>query len=95
MASGDTMLVRMRASSAGWADGDFYRVLDYHGYQLVRHARHGAIFRHPVLDSHPDPKVRQIMIPKGRELPGYVTGKVLASVDALLRVQSEQEEPQE
>lgn len=88
MASGDELLARMLQTPSGWNDRDFHRVLEYYGYALVRHARHGAIFRHPDLASHPDQSVRQLMIPSGRELPRYVARKVVKSVQALLELQN-------
>lgn len=83
MASGETLLERMRQSRVGYSDRDFFRLLEYYGYELDRHARHGAIYRHAELRGHPNPNVRQLMIPKGNSLPAYVAGKVIASIDVL------------
>lgn len=88
MPSGEELLERMRRTKTGHADRDFFRVLEYYGYNLARHARHGAIYRHPRLAQHPDPNVRQLMIPKGRSLPDYVAGKVVASIDALMQLEN-------
>lgn len=83
MASGETLLAKMRASDVGHGQGDFSRVLEYYGFVNVRPARHGLIYRHPDLAQHADPSVRQLMIPTGRDLPGYVAKKVVRAVDAL------------
>ena len=86
MASGEALLEKMRASAQGYGQSDFFRVLEYYGFTRVRPARHGAIYRHPALAAHPDPSVRQLMIPTGTDLPGYVARKVVRAVDALLEL---------
>lgn len=83
MASGEALLAKMRASGVGHGQSDFCRVLEYYGFINVRPARHGLIYRHPDLAQHPDPSVRQLMIPTGRDLPRYVAQKVVRAVDAL------------
>lgn len=84
MASGKELFDRMRRTKTGYGDRDFHRVLLYYGFTLSRRARHGAIFRHPDLSNHENPRVRQVMIPTGRSLPAYVAGKVVACIEALL-----------
>jgi hypothetical protein len=88
MSSGPKLLEQMRATKAGWAERDFSSVLEYYGCEVQRHARHGAIFRHPLLASHPDLEVRRdfayVMIPKSRSSKEYVAENLIRSVDALL-----------
>lgn len=87
MASGASLLERMKATPYGYGGSDFFRVLEYYGFRRVRGTRHGVIFRHPALSAHPDPSVRQLLIPNGTDLPDYVTRKVVRAIAALLETQ--------
>lgn len=89
MASGEKLLERMRASQTDHGQSDFFRVLEYYGFQHVRSARHGAIYRHPDLSDHADPSIRQLMIPNGTNLPPYVARKVVKAIDALAEARGE------
>ena len=93
MASGETLLERIRATHAGHSTQDFCRLLEYFGYEHVRDGRHGPIFRHPLLARHPSPDVRMrlamLQIPRGRALRPYVARKVLSSIDALKALEQE------
>lgn len=86
--SGAKDLEKMRRTKAGWGESDFFRVLEYYDYDLVRQVRHGTMYRHKELAEHPDLYVRQnlarVIIPKGRQLKEFVAEEVIASVDALL-----------
>jgi hypothetical protein len=87
MASGPKLLDRIRRTRSGHSERDFFSVLRYYGYQKVREANHGSIWRHDTLASHPDPAVRslsRVMIPKGSETKTYVAEQVVTSVDTLL-----------
>lgn len=83
----------MRRSPAGHSQRDFCTVLEYYGYTLVRHVRHGAMYRHPELAAHSDVEVRRslarVVVPKGDELKDYVAEEVIASVDFLLSTRNE------
>ena len=88
LSAGADLLDRLRRTKCGYSQDDFTVGLIDLGYELVREARHGKIFRHPILASHPNLDVRmrnaQILIPKGRELKEYVAREVLASVEILM-----------
>lgn len=90
MASGEALLEKVRASPHGHSQSDFFRLLEYYGFIQVRFARHGAIYRHPDLSSHQNPSVRQLMIPNGTDLPGYVGRKVVRAVDELVKIQEKE-----
>jgi hypothetical protein len=83
MASGEALFEKIKATPHGHGQGDFFRVLAYYGFRHVRDARHGGIFRHDQLSDHPDPSVRQLMIPRGTDLPPYVARKVVRAIEAL------------
>lgn len=94
MGRADNLLARMRRTPrGGWKQRDFITVLEHYQYQFVRHVNHGAMYRHPELAKHPELDVRQrlaqLVIPKGDELKGYVAEDVVASIDALLKIQKE------
>jgi hypothetical protein len=95
VAKGSKLLEEMRLTQAGWKQSDFFPVLEYHGYEFVRHVRHGAMYRHPELAKHPDRDVRmklaQVIVPKGNPVKEYVAELVLESVDFLLAYQKERE----
>lgn len=77
----------MRRTRSGHPERDFFSVLRYYGYEQVREANHGSIWRHGSLARHADPEIRKLarlMIPKGSETKTYVADQVVASVDALL-----------
>jgi hypothetical protein len=87
MGRAETTVEAMRRTKTGWAQADFLRILEHFGFLFVRHVRHGAMYRHPLLASHPDLSVRvrmaQVVIPKGTSLRDYVTDEVLARIDLL------------
>jgi predicted RNA binding protein YcfA (HicA-like mRNA interferase family) len=87
MGKGKSRLEAMRRSASGWSQEDFMRVLEAHGFELVRHVRHGAFYRHPVLARHPDAAIRsqmaQVVIPKGNSLRDYVAEEVIKRIDLL------------
>ena len=95
MSAGADLLDRLRRTKCGYSQDDFTDGLVDLGYEFVREARHGRIFRHPVLASHPNLDVRvrnaQILIPKGRELKEYVAREVLASIEILLAYMKERD----
>jgi hypothetical protein len=96
MASGEGLLRKVRESQSGHSQEDFCRLLEYYGYELQRHAKHGAIYRHADLASHADPEVRRehanIMVPKGDALRPYVARKVLAPLDILFGLKKGKED---
>lgn len=85
-----------RRTKSGHCQADFIAVLEAYGYEFVRHTRHGALYRHPELADHPDLDVRlrlaRVLIPKGKELRGYVAEDVVASIDALEAMRKERNE---
>lgn len=93
MASGETLLERLRASQAGHSQRDICSVLEYYGFEFQRPAKHGALYRHPELAEHPDIEVRKkyshVIVPKGDDLLPYVARKVLGSLDALFSMREE------
>jgi len=99
MASGEELLDKIRESHSGHKQGDFRRLLESYGFVFLRHARHGAIFRHPELTEHPDLDVRKslahVMVPKGDDLRPYVARKVLASIDALFDLRGRTDDGEE
>ena len=92
MAKGPKLLEEMRRTKAGWKQSDFFPVLEYYGFEFVRHANHGALYRHPELARHPDLSVRmtlaQMMVPKGNPVKEWVAEEVIARVDFLLSLTS-------
>ena len=89
----ETLLAAMRRTRTGWSQEDFCRVLEHFGFLLVRHVRHGAMYRHPLLSAHPDLAVRQqmaqVVIPKGTSLRDYVAEEVVARIDLLTEYRRE------
>lgn len=87
MASAPKLKEQMRVSPAEWAERDFFSVLEYYGFERVRQVRHGTMYRHAELASHPDQAVRMrfahIVIPKSRSSKAYVAENVVAAVDQL------------
>ena len=88
MAKDKALEGRLENTDAGFSQDDLVSILRHNGYEFVRNARHGAIFRHPELVVHPDEMVRRrfarVMVPVGKELPKYVARAVRDSIHALL-----------
>lgn len=86
---------QLRRSKNGHGQADYVALLESLGYVFVRKTRHGLRYRHPELAAHPDPVVRRdhswILIPSGRDLPGYVAQDVLESVTLLEHYRREKE----
>ena len=84
---------KLYETEAGYSQRDLQGILEYYGYQLDRHARHGALYVHPELRGHPDRTVRmtyaRVLVPKGQDLPRYAARDVKASVEALLAYREE------
>ena len=88
MAKGKTLSELLETTDAGFSQNDLASILLHHGYEFVRKARHGAIYKHPMLVVHPDETVRRrfarVMIPVGNDLPKYAARAVRDSIHALL-----------
>ena len=88
MAKGKTLSERLETTDAGFSQDDLASILLRYGYEFVRNARHGAVYKHPELVVHPDEMVRRrfarVMIPAGNDLPKYAARAVRDSIHALL-----------
>lgn len=92
MAKGKSLWRRLETTDAGFSQGDLASILRHHGYEFVGNARHGAIYKHSDLVAHPDEMMQKkrarVMIPVGKDLPGYAARDVRNSVKALLEYQA-------
>ena len=65
-------LARLRATLSGYTQRDLCAIAEAAGYQYLREARHGMLYRHPELARHSDVEIRKryayLVIQKGREL---------------------------
>ncbi len=88
MAKGKTLSRRLETTDAGFSQNDLASILLHYGYEFVRNARHGAVYKHPELIVHPEETVRRrvarVMIPAGNDLPKYAARAVRESVRVLL-----------
>jgi len=95
VSAGEDLLDRLRRTTAGYSQADFDAGLQDLGYEFIREVRHGRMYRHALLASHPDVDVRRrlahVVIPKGRELKQYVGREVLESVTVLMDYRAQQE----
>jgi hypothetical protein len=91
MGRGKAPIDRLEATESGYSQGDLMSILEHYGYEFVRNARHGAVYKHPDLLSHSDENVRRelarVMIPVGKDLPRYAAREVRKSIVALLDYQ--------
>lgn len=86
---------QLKRSKNGHGQADYVALLESLGYVLVRNTRHGLRYKHAELAAHPDAVVRRdhswILIPNGRDLPGYVAQDVLKSIELLEQYRREKE----
>jgi hypothetical protein len=92
--AGEDLWDRLQRTKVGYSQDDFHAGLLSWGYEFVREARHGKIYRHPALARHASLDVRmgmaQVLIPKGRQLKEYVARDVLAAIEFLRSLQDEE-----
>jgi hypothetical protein len=83
----------LRRNPVGHSERDFERILVYNGFEFVRQARHGAMYRHPELALHPDLTIRRdkawVLIPNGCENKRYVARDVVAAIELVERIRKE------
>lgn len=97
MSSRAKTLKRLRRTKTGWSDDELCIALEQFGFEFQRMARHGYLYRHPVLaKKHPDLDVRKehayVLVPRGNEVRRYAAEQVLAAIEALLDYLKEQDD---
>ena len=75
---------RLRATKAGYSQGDLVAILEHYGFEFVKEAKHGLVYEHPELANAGARNEASIMIPRGKELRKVYAGDVLKAVEALL-----------
>lgn len=97
MTEREDTLRRLRQNKTGWTADELCRALERFGYEFERMARHGHLYRHPILaEEHPDLETRKkhayVLVPRGNELRRYAAEDVLASIEVLIKYLKERDD---